>query len=72
MGNECSEDEREFRYQTFHQAIYTIETDIKNDLLNYDISKKKYMPFGLVNKGICKKYTFLLEENFNKKEARNK
>ena len=71
MGSECSEDEREVRYKEFHKAIYTIENDIKNDLLNPDRSKKKYMPFGLVNKGICQKYTFLLDENFNKNEARN-
>jgi len=41
MGNECNEDEREFRYQAFHQAIFAIEKDIKNELCKYDLSKKK-------------------------------
>ena len=72
MGNECNEDEREFRYQTFHQAIFVIENDIKNDLFNPDLSKKKYLPFALVNKGICQKYKFLSNENFDRNEARKK
>ena len=70
MGNDCSEDEREFRYATFHQAIYAIENDIKKELLSTDISAKKYIPFGLVNKGICQKYRFLLNTNFDKNAAR--
>ena len=32
MGSECSEDEREFRYLTFHQSIYAIDKDIKKEL----------------------------------------
>ena len=72
MGNECSEDEREFRYQTLHQAIYAIENDIKKELFSSDISKKKYIPFGLINKGICHKYRFLLNENFDTNAARAK
>ena len=40
MGNECNEDEREFRYKTFHQAIFAIEKDIENELCNFDLSKK--------------------------------
>ena len=72
MGNECNEDEREFRYQAFHQAIFSIENDIKNELCKYDLSKKKYLPFGLVNKGICQKYKFLSNENFDRNEARKK
>ena len=72
MGNECSEDEREFRYQTLHQAIYVIENDIKKELLNTDISTKKYIPFCLVDKGICYKYRFLLNENFDRNAAREK
>ena len=70
MDNECNEDEREFRYATFHQAIYAIENDIKKELLSTDISAKKYIPFGLVNKGICQKYRFLLNTNFDKNAAR--
>ena len=72
MGNDCRPDDRVFRYETFHQAIYTIENDIKKELYNPDISNKKYMPFGLINQGLCKKYKFLLNENFDKNEARYK
>ena len=72
MGNDCSPDEREFRYMSFHQAIYVIENDIKKELdIPGDISEKKYYPFGLVNQGLCKKYKFLLNENFDKDEAKN-
>ena len=71
MGNDCSPDEREFRYSAFHQSIYAIENDIKKELYNQDLSNKKYMPFGLINQGLCKKYDFLLNENFDKNEAKN-
>ena len=69
MGNDCVESERQFRYMTFHQAIYDIENEIKKELYNFDISHKKYLPFGLVNQGLCKKYKFLLKKNFDEKEA---
>ena len=37
----------------FHQAIYVIENEIKNELdIHGDISEKKYYPFGLVNQGL--------------------
>ena len=72
MGNECNDDEREFRYKTFHQAIFAIEKDIENELCNFDLSKKKYLPFGLVNKRICQEYKFLSNENFDRNEARKK
>ena len=72
MGAECSIEEREFRYDAFHQSIYSIEKDIKNELNSLDISKKKYSPFGLINQGICKKYRFLLKQNLDKNEARKK
>ena len=70
MGSNCSADEREFRYLTFHQAIYTIDNDIKKELNNTDITNKKYLLFGLVNQGLFKKYKFLSNENFDKNEAR--
>jgi len=70
MGSNCSVDEREFRYLTFHQAIYAIDNDIKKELINIDISNKKFLLFGLVNQGLFKKYTFLSNENFDKNEAR--
>ena len=72
MGAECSIEEREFRYDAFHQSIYSIEKDIKNELNSLDISKKKYSPFGLINQDICKKYRFLLKQNLDKNEARKK
>ena len=70
MDNECNEDERVFRFETFHQAIYTIENDINKELLNSDMSKKNYIPFSLINKGICDKYPFLLNKNFDRNVAR--
>ena len=72
MGNECNEDDREWRYQTFHEGIFALDKDIINDLFNTDLSKKKYLPFALVNKGICQKYKFLANENFDRNEARKK
>ena len=72
MGNECNEEEREFRYKSFHDAIFLIEKDIKNELCKPDLSNKKYLPFGLVNKGICQKYKFLSNENFDRNKAREK
>ena len=71
MGSECTPDEREFRFRTFHQAIYAIEKDIKKELNNPNMKNKKYSPFALVNQGICNKYNFLLKEKFDKIEARN-
>ena len=70
MGSECSEDEREFRYLTFHQAIYAIDKDIKKELNSTNRANKKFILFGLVNQGIFKKYKFLSNENFDKNEAR--
>ena len=72
MGNECSADERESRYKEFHNAMHIIDNDIKRELINPDLSKKQYLPFGLVSKSLCKKYKFLIDENFDKNEARNK
>ena len=72
MGNEISSIERETRYREFHNALHIIDKDIMKDLMNSDISKKKYMLFGLVNKGLLKKYKFLSKEEFDGNEARNK
>ena len=49
MGSDCSSNEREFRYETFHQSIYAIENDIKKELYNQDISNKKYMHLEIIN-----------------------
>ena len=72
MGSDFSTNEREFRYMSFHQAIYAIENDIKKELYSQDIPKKTYYTFGLVNQGLCKKYKFLLNPNFDKNEALKK
>ena len=70
MGSECTPDEREFRYRTFHQAIYDIEKEIKKELNSKNMKNKNYSPFALVNQDICNKYKFLLKEEFDQKEAR--
>ena len=72
MGSECSYDEREFRYKALYEAIHTIENDIKQELKSINIQSKKYCSYGLLNKGICKKYPFLLNKTFDSKTARNK
>ena len=72
MGNECSPDEREFRYKTLYEALHAIDNDIKRELKNTNIQSKKYISYGLLNKGICKKYPFLLNKTFDSKTARNK
>ena len=72
MGSECSENEREFRYRIFHEAIYAIENDIKKDLNSTNKDKKQYLPFGLINHDIIKKYKFLSNKNFDSNEARTK
>ena len=72
MGSEISSDERELRYKEFHNAIHIIDKDIKKELFNSEVSKKKYLPFGLVNKGLCRKYKFLGNEAFDKNQARDK
>ena len=69
MGSDCSRDEREIRYSAFHQAIYAIDSDIKKELNNPDISTKKYLFYGLINQGLCQKYKFLLNPIYNKNEA---
>ena len=72
MGSECPKEEREIRYRTFYDSIYVIENEIKAEMNNHDITKKKYSPFGLINQGLCKKYPFLLDEKFNSNAAKNK
>ena len=72
MGAECTSDEREIRYREFHSALHIIDKDIMKDLMNSDISKKKFISFGLINKGLFEKYKFLSKEVFDGKEARNK
>ena len=72
MGNECSEKERIFRYSSFHEAIYAIEDDIKKEIINPELSQKKYTLFGLINQGLLKKYKFLSNEKFDENEAKNK
>ena len=72
MGNECSQEEREFRYCTFHDALITIDNDIKKEMKNTNISTKKYIPYGLLSKNICTKYPFLINKNFDSQTSRKK
>ena len=72
MGNECSPNEREFRYKALYEALHTIDNDIKQELNNTNIQSKKYYSYGLIDKEICKKYPFLINKTFDSKTARNK
>ena len=72
MGSECSPDEREFRYKALYDAIHSIDNEIKNELKSNNIQSKKYCSYGLLNKGLCRKYPFLLNKNFDSKTVRNK
>ena len=72
MGSECSEEEREFRYQILYEGIHAVDKDIKEEMKNTDISKKKYYPYRILNKDLCTKYPFLIDKNFEPKVARKK
>ena len=65
MGNECTMEEREIRNRTFHDSIYSIENEIKNELDKKDMAKKDYSPYYLINQDLCKKCPFLLNQTFN-------
>ena len=72
MGSECSENEREFRYRIFHEAIYAIENDIKKDLNNTNearIKKFDYKHLIKINENkdftnINKRFDFCFPSNF--------
>ena len=49
MDNEISESERLLRYEVLHNVIHAIDNDIKNEMTNTNLSKKKYSSFGLLN-----------------------
>ena len=71
MGKECSKDERIFRYTTFHDAIHSIDDDIKKELSNTNLSSKKYCRYNIINKNILKKYPFLKNKKFDEETAKN-
>ena len=71
MGKECSKDERIFRYTTFHNAIHSIDVDIKKELSNTNLSSKKYCRYNLINKNILKKYPFLKNKKFDSETAKH-
>ena len=71
MGNECNSEERVIRYKAFHDSIYTIEKNIKKELINKDTTKKKYITYGLISQKLCKKYQFLLRSTFDEYEVKN-
>ena len=57
MGNECNSEERVIRYKAFHDSIYTIEKNIKKELINKDTTKKKYINNKFIKKKKNKKNT---------------
>ena len=65
MGNDCSNEERKIRYMAFQEALITIDKEIKKELSNPYTNAKKYNSYGLINKEICTKYPFLLNEKFD-------
>ena len=65
MGNSTPKDERLYKYQALHNAIYEIEKDILKDLDDKNYLGKKYNSYGLINKDICKKYPYLLKDKFD-------
>ena len=65
MGNDCSNEERKIRYMAFQEALITIDKEIKKELNNPYSNAKKYNSYGLINKEICTKYPFLLNEKFD-------
>ena len=71
MGKECSKDERIFRYTTFHDAIHSIDDDIKKELSNTNLSSKKYCRYNIINKNVLKKYPFLKNKKFDEETAKN-
>jgi len=71
MGKECSKDERVFRYSTFHDAIHSIDNDIKKELNNTNLSSKKYCRYNLINKNLLEKYPFLKNKKFDSDAAKN-
>ena len=71
MGNDEDPADREYKYRELYNGIYCIENDILQDLLVIDYNKKRYKTFGLINKGLCKKYPYLLKNSFDYKETLN-
>ena len=65
MGYDCSNEERKIRYMAFQEALITIDKEIKKELNNPYSNTKKYNSYGLINKKICTKYPFLLNEKFD-------
>ncbi len=71
MGNEISLEEKQIRCAAFHDSIYAIEKEIKNELKNNDITKKEYSSYFLIDQNICKKYPFLLNYPIDLKLSKN-
>ena len=65
MGNNTPKNERLYKYQALHNAIYEIENDILKDLNDKHYLGKIYHSYGLINKDICKKYPYLLKDKFD-------
>ena len=71
MGNCSNEDDRQMKYKELYNGIYSIEKDILDELEGKDFQKKTYKTFGLINKGLCEKYPYLLKDYFDYNETLN-
>ena len=71
MGNDDKPQDREYKFRELYNGIYSIEKDILHDLSDNNYKNKKYKTFGLINKGLCKKYPYLLKNSFDYKETIN-
>ena len=65
MGNDLPTEERECNYRELYNGIYSIEKDILNELKKPYSQNKSYIIYGLINKGLCQKYPYLLKEKFD-------
>ena len=65
MGNDLPTEERECNYRELYNGIYSIEKDILNELKKPYSHNKSYIIYGLINKGLCQKYPYLLKEKFD-------
>ena len=65
MGNHLTPENRECNYRELYNGIYTIEKDILTELCNQNFGSKTYKTYGLINKGLCKKYPYLLKDKFD-------
>ena len=72
MGNDIKcEQDKECRYKELYSGIYATENDILDELKNPDYQNKKYITYGLINQGLCRKYPYLLKDKFDYNLTKN-